>query len=438
MCLVPVGVVYLDLQATAHAASFSRSFTVKPRYVYAGNAAPDALFKCQSEVQMKCYNPKQILSAYNIQPLLDSGLTGEGHTIVIVDAFQSPTIEHDLQVFNETFGLPAAPLKIIAPDGLTPFDPNDSTHVGWAGEISLDVEWAHAIAPKATIALVLAKSNQDADMFSALRYAIKHNVGDVISMSFSAPERCLNADGVNLWHKLFVEAARKGITLIAASGDQGAAHPSCDGSSYFLSVAYPASDPLVTAVGGTELRASYTGQYISEVAWNDPDVPGATGGGFSTIFAKPDYQKNIAGNSSARALPDVAYNAGIHTGVLAVWSSSGQGEDGVFIFGGTSAGAPQWAGITVLANQQAQKRLGFLNTALYNIAQSSAYAEVFHDMKAGGNTFTDKDSGGQLVAVKGYSARVGWDPATGWGSPNTAHLVPQLLQQFAAPARVQQ
>ena len=123
----------------------------------AAGASPSVTFSCQTTTPAGCYGPAQIQAAYDFAPLYARGIDGTGRTIVIVDAFQSPTIVHDLQLFDAVFGLPDSTLNIIAPDGLTPFDPADQNQVGWAGEITLDVEWAHAIAPGATIDLVLAK-----------------------------------------------------------------------------------------------------------------------------------------------------------------------------------------------------------------------------------------------------------------------------------------
>jgi len=145
---------------------------------------------------------------------------------------------------------------LSAPDGLTPFDPTSSDQVGWADEISLDVEWSHNIAPGAKIVLVLSKSDMDADLLSALKYAVDNNLGDVISMSFGEAETCVGippGPALNAaYHAVFVEATQKGITLFASSGDQGAAQRTCDGSSWIKSSSSPASDPLVTAVGAAE------------------------------------------------------------------------------------------------------------------------------------------------------------------------------------------
>jgi subtilase family serine protease len=408
--------------ASATAAAGTRHGTMSPAigthpsYRVVGHTTDDpaaTTFSCQLTTPAGCYGPSQIRAAYGFDKV---SATGAGRTIVIVDAFQSPTIEHDLSVFDQLFGLPDPTLKIIAPDGLTPFDQTDANMVGWAGEITLDVEWAHAIAPAATLKLVLAKSNEDADILSATRYAVDHNLGDVISQSFGEAEQCMDPKLVAAQHRLFAAATLKHITLLASSGDQGAAQPSCDGTGYIKAASTPASDPLVTGVGGTRLFADgVTGAYQSETAWNEPDFESATGGGFSILYDTPLYQRPL--RLPSRGVPDVAYNAAIIGGVLTVWSSSGQGENLVFRFGGTSAGTPQWAGLTALVNQSAGQRIGFLNLVLYAAALTPAYSRLFHDVTSG-----DNSSNG----VTGFPAKTGWDATTGLGSPKANALIPLL------------
>jgi len=390
-----------------------------PHYQVAGQvgSTPEATtFSCQTTTPAGCYGPAQIRAAYGVDKV---AATGAGRTIVIIDAFQSPTIHNDLSVFDQIFGLSDPTLNVIAPDGLTPFDQNDANMVGWAGEITLDVEWAHAIAPDATIDLVLAKSNNDADILSATRFAILHNLGDVISQSFGEAEQCMDRSLVDQQHMLFALAALRGITVLASSGDQGSAQPTCDGTSFFKAASTPASDPFVTAVGGTRLFADgITGAYSSDSVWNEPNFQAAGGGGFSTIYGAPLYQHRQ--HLSARGVPDISYNAAIIGGVLAVWSSSGQGANLVFRFGGTSAGSPQWAGLTVLANQLGNHRVGFLNPRLYNIARKGKDGRYLHDVTTGDNTFHGD------ITVPGFAATRGWDAASGLGTPNAANLLPRL------------
>ncbi|HEX7264558.1 MAG TPA: S53 family peptidase [Candidatus Dormibacteraeota bacterium] len=382
-------------------------------------------FRCQARphdgVAMSCYGPDQIRAAYNFQPLLNSGITGAGRTIVIIDAYQSPTIKQDLALFDAVWGYPDPAFEIIAPDGLTPFDITNGAHVTWSSEISLDVEWAHAIAPGAAIKLVLAKSSADADILSVTRYAVEHNLGDVISQSFGEAEMCADPKLVRQEHEVFSRAVDKGITLFASSGDLGAAQPNCAGTALIKAASTPASDPLVTGVGATNLLAdAVSGAYQSESVWNDVTCGacnGSSGGGFSTIYHRPGYQAQFQPNNRQRGVPDVAYNGDVRGGVVVAWGVP-FGVGAFFVFGGASAGSPQWAGLVALADQKGGRRLGDINRSLYHIGRSDAYGQAFHDITAGNNSF-----GG----VEGFAAGKGWDASTGLGTPDAARLVPLLI-----------
>jgi subtilase family serine protease len=429
------------LPATAGAARVSPQIVVGPAVQVEGS--PNAsIFGCQLVGRTaRCYDPYQIRKAYGIDGFIAAGSDGTGHTIVIVDAFQSPTITQDLALFNATFALPAAPFSQIAPDGLTPFDPADGNMVGWSAEISLDVQWAHAIAPGASIVLVLAKSNEDADILSAVKYAVDHNLGDVISMSFGEAETCVDPAILASYHDVFASATMKGITLFASSGDQGAAQPSCDGKTWIKAASSPASDPLVSGVGGTELNAAGVclvsrgcdptanppaGLYVSEEAWNE-DGDSSTGGGISVLFDAPPFQKSAV-KASGRGVPDVAYNAGVNTGVIAFWGVP-FGPGAAFRFGGTSAGSPQWAGLLAIANQVAGRRLGYLNSALYQIRQTPPnYGPSFHDVTTGNNSVIEVDADGNDVVIAGFLAGPAWDATTGIGTPKADGLVGRLIK----------
>jgi len=423
-----------------------------------GGAGPQyGLFACQVGLSVgQCYDPYQMRHAYQIDSLINAGYDGTGHTIVIVDAFQNPNLVSQVATYNLFYGLPPTNLTQIAPDGLTPFVPGDPNMTGWAEEISLDVEWAHNIAPGANIVLVLAKTNQDADIVSAVKYAVDNNLGDVISMSFGESESCVGAPGPDListYHDVFVTATQKGITLFASSGDQGAAQPTCDGSSWMKSASHPASDPLVTGVGGTELRAAdycltvlgcnpaanpAPGTYLSEIAWNEGPLGDfsnrlgateATGGGFSIIFGEPSYQQGTAGlhGGKQRGVPDVAYSGAIFHGVLTYLDIPGI-PPGYYRFGGTSCGAPQWSAIAAITNQKAGKREGFLNAGIYLTGTDSiAYAASFHDITTGNNSALEFDSSNNPVLVTGFSAGTGWDATTGLGSPIGSSVVNYLI-----------
>jgi subtilase family serine protease len=405
---------------------------------------PDAVhFGCQDRpidgsLGPRCYQPAQMQAAYDVAPLLAQGKDGSGRSIVIVDAYQSPYVAQDLQIQDSTFGLPDANLQVFAPQGVPTFDPNDGNQVGWAEETTLDVLWAHAIAPGATIKLVQARSNQDADIYNATKWAVDHKLGDVLSQSFGEAESCMDPKLLSKQHTLFTKASREGMTLFASSGDSGAAQFNCDGSAAIEAASSPASDPLVTGVGGTTLNAdSTTGAYLGETAWTeifgcnppavDPSDVNCSGGGFSTIYRKPAFQnRDVPGQG--RGVPDVAYNAGVNGGVLTHCGicNLANGLDPAdptifFLFGGTSAGSPQWAAIAAIGDQIAHRRLGDINPALYDISHQPGDGGALHDITTGNNDVAE--IGG------GFDAGAGWDAVTGVGSPDAAHLLPQLIHR---------
>ena len=393
-------------------------------YKYAGQA-PKAgfLFSCQEPgSSINCYTPQELATAYDIP----TNLNGAGQSIAIVDAFGDPDIAADLNIWDSVFGLPAANLNILYPEGQPVFDPTNADEVGWSGEIALDVESAHAIAPDATINLVIAKSDADADLLGAEQYAVDNNLGEVLSQSFGEAESCEAASIRDADHLLYAQAALKGISVFASSGDDGAAQPSCDNSTFIKSAGLPAADPNVTSVGATSLTATQPdGTYVSETAWNDEF--GASGGGFSQIFPRPLYQILDHASTPGRGVPDVSYSGDVNNGLLISWSQGVPANEGEFwIFGGTSAGSPQWAAITALADQAGHHRLGFLNPLLYAIAATPLYGYVFHDVTTGNNSISTEDSNGNPVNITGYSAGKGWDPVTGLGTPDVAHLIKVL------------
>ena len=405
-----------------------------------------------------CYDPYQMRRAYQLEGLIGQAFDGTGQTIVIVDAFQNPNLVSQVATYNAYYGLPATDLTIVAPDGLTPFDPANADMVGWAEEISLDVEWAHAMAPGARIVLVLAKSDADVDILSALKYAVDNSLGNIVSMSFGENESCVEPDLLLGYHDVFANATKKNITLFASSADQGAALQTCDGSSWVKAVSHPASDPLVTGVGGTELHAAKfclpqlgcdpnanpaPGTWLSEITWNEGLPYGdfgnvfgfgtvATGGGFSVVFDEPPYQKATLPGGTQRAVPDVGFNAAILNGVLTYLNIPGL-PSGFYRFGGTSAGAPQWAAIAAIANQRAGHPLGFLNSAIYQIGKlKPTYPLAFHDITAGTNSSLQFDANNNPVDITGYSAGPGWDAATGFGTPIATSMV-DLLARYVSP-----
>lgn len=427
----------------------SRGITVNPVYQPAGTLV-DAAFNCQTDrgpQAIVCYSPQQLQRAYHVDTLINAGITGKGKTVVIIDAFQNPLIQTDLAAFDSTFGLPSPTFTQVAPDGLTPFDPTSANEQGWAGEIALDVQWAHAMAPGANITLVLAKSNQDADLLSATRFAIDHNLGDVISQSFGENETCVDPKLLKQEHQVFKEATARHITLLASSGDEGAAQQTCDGNSWTQVASSPASDPLVTAVGATELFAApdcntanpcptphpTPGTYDHETALNEPAgqfTAGnfSTGGGFSVLYKRPEYQEGISTiPAGQRGVPDISFSGSINHGVLASCAvCAGGTTPAFFVFGGTSVGSPCWGGLIALVDQLAHHRVGFINDALYRIGHRGFASSAFHDTTVGNNSVQEPDVNGNLVTVTGFNAQAGWDATTGLGTPKVDALLPLL------------
>jgi len=388
-----------------------------------------------------CYSPQQLRQAYGIAPLLQAGVTGKGRIITIIDAFQAPTIRGDLHLFDQLFGLKDAQLNIMAPFGLTPFNAQDPIHKGFAGEITLDVEWAHAIAPDATINLVLANpknktiQGQLTALLQATNFAVTHNIGSVISQSFGTSEVCLGTKFLQAAHEIFRKARAQQQTVFASAGDSGAGTIQCNANGKPVTLAqgvnYPASDPLVTSVGGTTLLATKAGNYLREVAWNESAKgAGATGGGISKVFALPNFQQNIV-KSKMRGASDIALVADPLTGVPIVTSSLMPGKTVVIPIGGTSVGAPVAAGMTALLDQAMGMRTGFLNTAFYRLLPNAAYAQAFHDIRTGNNTFVFQAQDRRIVTVPGFKTAPGWDAPTGLGTPNVANLakfLPKLIK----------
>lgn len=430
-------VLGLALGFSALAFSQDLIYTVNPPHVEVNHtsAAPFAIPFCQTNNPAVptpgisyCYAPSMIQGAYDYTPLYQQGIKGAGQTIVIVDAYGSPTIASDLKTFDLAFGLPDPDFHVICPLGCSTFDPNDPDEIRWSQETTLDVEWAHAIAPAAKIVLAVAPTSHGNVINNVLKYVISAYPGSIISQSFGYPEAAMhgNSADVQQAHALYASAARHGITVVASTGDLGATN----GNYPTANASYPASDPNVSAVGGTQglpegnlanpPSCKTSPCYGAEAVWNEAWDHAAGGGAVSSLFAAPSYQTSLG--LPNRSVPDVAYNAAIDGGVLVYYSAEGPSTAGFYLFGGTSAGAPQWAGIFALANQlraqNGKTPLGFANPAIYSIAQLASYPADFHDITVGNNTL--------VGTTDGFSAQPGYDLATGWGTPNVANLVRDL------------
>jgi subtilase family serine protease len=442
-----------------------------------------------------CFAPGAIRSAYNVGPLYQHGWDGRGITIAIVDSYGSDTMAHDLHVFDQAFGLqpmcgeegvtcaPGMPrFSQLSLNGspATKAPPSTSKGTGlenkaaWALEVALDVETSHAIAPMANILLVHTNNAETLgvqgfpNMMKAEDYVVKNHLAQVISQSFASSEDAFGSKQslLNLRYA-YQDAAANGVTVLGSSGDDGSTNftkqPVAQGGALIPhpAVEWPASDPLVTGVGGTYLctdpnattfqprttmpiaglgakcgSARFNAAQAAEVAWT------FSGGGFSDTFARPAYQSVLPAGStpipaSSRGVPDIAFQASAATGALVYLSlppdgtDSNIGQTGWYDIGGTSLSCPQWAGLVAIADQinkekYGQTGLGLINPALYKLAASPKYAtdyfDVVHTAVAGVENNNQEDP-----SIPGYPAGPGWDPVTGLGTPNAAALIPDLV-----------
>jgi subtilase family serine protease len=412
---------------------------------------PSTTAECEQSIQIACYNPVQIQQAYNLPPLYSHGITGKGATIVIVDPYGSPTIVSDLRDFDSAENVPNPPsLRIIRPAGKVPgFNPNNANMVGWASETTLDVEYAHTIAPGAKILLVETPGGGGSagtvsmpQIVTAETYVVRHHLGDVISQSFVATEQAIGSAAISSLRGAYLAAYSSHITVLAGSGDSGATGFESNQQSYYTYpvTSWPASDPLVTAVGGTRLDLDANGnRNAADTVWNDtysqtanqlvngnngPD-PLAAGGGKSVIFGRPSYQNGVRGTvGSHRGVPDISMSAAC-TGAVNVYQSFGGQPPGWYALCGTSEATPLFAGIVALADQAAGRPLGLINPALYKLV--SEHAPGIVSVKSGNNTVSFRQ-GGRNHTVRGFGARSGYNLAAGLGTVNGQYLVPELAR----------
>jgi subtilase family serine protease len=441
---------------------------------------PPTTAQCEKDFGIACYQAFQLERAYDLQPLFDKGINGKGETIVLVDAFGSPSIASDLRTFDSKEGLPNPPsFKVITPEGPITTTAKNCTstyhkggpdtcsdYYGWTDETSLDVEWSHAMAPKANILLVETPVTETEGVYgfpqivAAENYVINHHLGDVISQSFGANEQTFTSPAqIYSLRSAYVNAAKHGVTVLASSGDQGATEEICvPGSacanpddviccSSTNAIGWPSSDPLVTAVGGTQLHLNGAGYRTApDSVWDDLSSTvgvkgphytwGSSGGGLSTVFSRPGFQNGVAGTvGGSRGTPDISMSAAVN-GAVDFYDTSDPSVAGWDIIGGTSEASPLFSGIVALADQVAGHRLGDLNPALYALAGSGG-SDGIVPISKGTNSYTfcrvadiksDSScaSSADLVAVHGFSANGSYNDATGLGTVNAASFVPAL------------
>jgi hypothetical protein len=343
------------------------------------------------------YAPGQIRTAYRVNSLPAQD-AGAGETIAIVDAYSDPNIVGDLATADAYGGIPAPPsFTVINQNGKTSPLPRGNT--GWGVEISLDVEWAHFIAPAANLLLVEANTSSLSNLLAAVDTAANYSGVAVVSMSWGSSEFSTESSYDS---HFTTPKGHTGVTFVASSGDSGGV------------VEWPAASPEVLSVGGTTLSLNSDNTWKSETAWS------GSGGGVSGYEASPGYQSGMG--YSKRATPDVSYDADPNTGVY-IYDTYGYG--GVMGVGGTSAGSPQWAALVAVADQVAGQNLdGPSQTlpAIYNAA-NTAYSRNFHDITSG--------------SAGANHAGTGFDLVTGWGSPIADSIVPAIASSHPAPASAQ-
>ena len=431
---VALATAALALAATASGASFVRAGANDTALSF----PPDTNF-CLATFGIHCYQPPQLQKAYDLAPLFASGITGAGQTIVIVDSFGSPTIQSDLQHFDATFGIPDPPsLKTYQPAGaVPPFDSTNDDMVGWAEETTLDVEWSHVMAPGANIVVLETPVSETEgvtgfpEIVKAENWAINHGIGDVISQSFGATEQTFpNSFSIQLLRGAFLNAHLHHVAVLGSSGDAGATDYQLNLEDLYTYpvTSWPASDPFVTAIGGTQLTLDEAGNRLApDVVWNDPY--GAGGGGLSTVFGRPDFQDGLGQTvDHHRGVPDISMSAAVDGGVD-VYYTFAPGHEGWHVFGGTSESAPEFAGIVALADQYGGRRIDDLNAALYRLD----YQHGLVDVTSGDNSITFQNTDGNTYTVTGFPAGPGYDLSSGVGTVDAAFFVPALAGRPKGP-----
>jgi hypothetical protein len=341
------------------------------------------------------YTPAQIEQAYGINQISFNGTagTGAGTTIAIVDAYNDPNIKTDLHNFDQQFGLADPTFSVVNQNGGSTLP---SSNKGWAGEISLDVEWAHAIAPGAKILLVESNSASFTDLLTAVSYAASQPGVVAVSMSWGGGE----FSGEKSNDSSFLPtSANPGVVFVNSSGDSGAP------------ASYPSTSPNVLSVGGTTLNLTGSNAYSSESAWT------GSGGGISAYESQPSYQQGVVTQSTTkRTSPDVSYDANPNTG-FPVYQTYGNSGGPWLQYGGTSDASPQWAALIAIADQgrNLAGEGALTNATLMPMLYKLPSAD-FHDVTSGSSTGSPSEKAG-----------VGYDLATGLGTPVANLLVPALV-----------
>jgi subtilase family serine protease len=343
---------------------------------------------------VKGYTPNQIKHAYGIDKI---NLKGTNQKIAIIVPYGSPSITKDLDIFNKQFKLESCDLKIYYPQ-----EKVNTINFNWAQETSLDVEWVHALAPKAYISLIVSKSDSKDDLINAVDYAV-NNGFSIISMSWGFNE---------FKDELEYEShfSNKNIIFIASAGDRGA------------QVNWPAVSPNVLSIGGTTLSLDNKGNLEkNESAWN------FSGGGNSIYINQPDYQKKygIKFNKNTRVVPDVSFYGDFSHGVDVYCSTKyNPSASGWITLAGTSLGPPAWSAFIALVNEKNRYPINNIHDKLYNIAKDEKkYKQTFRDITYGNNITNNTNDDNKNYATIEY------DSITGLGSPIENILLNKLVKK---------
>ncbi|QNK81380.1 protease pro-enzyme activation domain-containing protein [Nakamurella sp. PAMC28650] len=389
------------------------------------------------------YTGPQLRAAYEGSTVLD----GTGVTVGIVDAYQSPTLAADANQYATGHGDGSylkGQLKQVVPKTFTNQDLCDAS--GWYGEQSLDVEAVHAMAPAANIRYYGAASCLDSDFLTTITKVVNQNQVQVVSNSYGEPDGALSTGSIVANEAVFMQGALQGISFLFSSGDNGDELANTGIKQSDSS----ASDPYVTAVGGTSTAIDASGSLAFQTGWGTNKYSLSStntwtsrgfsygaGGGFSTLFNRPAYQNGVVPASAppGRAVPDVAMDADPTTGMLI--GETQTFPDGVhygeYRIGGTSLASPLFAGMTALLIQHAGGGLGFLNPIIYGQVKAGTFTDVAGKPKDVGNVRVDfangtDASGGLLYSIRTFNQDSslttvpGWDDVTGVGVPNTGWL----------------
>jgi subtilase family serine protease len=447
--------------------TFSTSSTAG---TYRGNRYGSTLSNTKPPNLPPCgYSPENMYKAYNLSELYSHGWNGKGQSVVIVDAYGSTTIAADLKTFSSTYGLPAPNLKVIG----KPVPPGtNSTIQGWMDETTLDVEWAHAIAPEARIVLIIAPTSDNDDLGAAITKAVTGGYGSVVSNSYGEPESENAPSDFVPFESALKLAAVQGVAVNFSSADNGDFVLALG----YTDVSYPASSKLATGVGGVSVFLNASQEMRFQMPWGTnltaiadtdaagnppyvpPDVEGfiyGAGGGVSRAFSKPSFQSSLPGKS--RLIPDIGWVADPYTGVEIIETDLSLKEQFVDVIGGTSVACPMFSGLWAVAAQKHGGALGQAARKLYSLPKSA-----ITDVKAldvGTDVYgAIKDSGGAISEsalaltrptpeIKTFTsafyhspvstrwfvitfgtdsalpAAPGWDEVTGLGTPNGYNFV---------------